>query len=137
MGRKTKLTPKLQDKICDIIRRGNYIEVACGFVGIDVSTYYNWLKWGEAAKSGKYFEFFKAAKRAENEQETLYVENIRKAAFDGVWQASAWYLERKYPERWGRKERKEITGKDGGPIEVKSYAIISPEDWPDDDEADN
>ncbi|MDP3937833.1 MAG: hypothetical protein Q8R92_06825 [Deltaproteobacteria bacterium] len=35
------------------------------------------------------------------------------------WTANAWHLERKHPERWGRKERVEHTGKDGGPIDAR------------------
>jgi hypothetical protein len=30
---------------------------------------------------------------------------ILKAGKYDDWKANAWYLERKYPERWGRKER--------------------------------
>lgn len=33
-------------------------------------------------------------------------------------QAAMWFLERKYPDRWGRR-RLEITGKDGGPVRTQ------------------
>ena len=133
MARPTKLTPELQKDICDIISRGNYAKTACEYVDITEATYYDWKNKGEKAKSGKFFEFLKSIKKAEATARVLYLEVIRKAANDGTWQAAGWFLERKYPDEWGRKERTEITGKDGGPIEVKSYAIISPEDWPDDE----
>jgi hypothetical protein len=33
----------------------------------------------------------------------LFLKNVE-AASSG-WQASAWYLERKYPDRWGRRDK--------------------------------
>jgi hypothetical protein len=44
---------------------------------------------------------------------------IQQAAQDGSWQASAWYLERTNPRKWGRHETVEITGADGGAIQVQ------------------
>ena len=36
------------------------------------------------------------------------------------WQADAWYLERKHPERWALRHRLEHSGPDGGPIDVRN-----------------
>lgn len=36
------------------------------------------------------------------------------------WRADAWLLERRNPQEYGRATRLELTGKDGGPIEVVS-----------------
>lgn len=107
---KGKLTPQLQSRICRLIADGNYVEAACGAVGITKQTYYTWLKVGEDAKSGKYHDFLDAIKIAEQEAEAQYVGIINKAANDGTWQAAAWWLERRQPDRWGRKERHEHSG---------------------------
>ena len=118
MGRPSKLTSEVQQKICDAIKRGNYYDVACEFAGIGRSTFFRWKNAGEKAKSGKYKDFWDAIKKAESEAEVMYVERIREAAEDGQWTAAAWYLERKYPDRWGRnRENKspdttEETGED-------------------------
>ncbi len=40
------------------------------------------------------------------------------------WRAEAWRMERRFPERWGRKEKHEISGPDGGPVEIKTIADI-------------
>jgi transposase len=104
--RKQKLKTELQEMICNLIKRGVYIEVACEAVGIAKSTFYRWLARGENEASGIYRDFSNAIKKAEAESHILYLDMIRKAAPD-CWQAAAWYLERKYPHMWGRKERQE------------------------------
>jgi hypothetical protein len=102
MARPTKLTPELQEKICNAIRAGNYYEAACGFVGIHYSTFRRWMIQGENAKSGKYKEFFEAIKKAEHDAEVRLVAQWQKHMPDN-WQAIATFLERRYPERWGRR----------------------------------
>ncbi len=34
VGRKTKLTPELQQVLCDIFKDGNFVSTACNAVGI-------------------------------------------------------------------------------------------------------
>ena len=74
------------------------------------------MKKGESTSSGAYVEFLEAVKKAEAEAEALRVSRISKAGKEGNWQADAWYLERRYPDRWGKRVQ-EVTGKDGGPLE--------------------
>jgi hypothetical protein len=51
--------------------------------------------------------------------ETIVEETITtESQFD--WHAAAWRLERKYPGRWGRRERIEHSGPDGGPIKTEA-----------------
>ena len=40
-------------------------------------------------------------------------------ASETTWQAAAWWLERRFPDRWGRKQRHEISGGDK-PIEIEA-----------------
>ncbi|HHV62104.1 MAG TPA: hypothetical protein GXX51_05640 [Firmicutes bacterium] len=101
MGRPTRLTPEMADKIANLISTGNYDVVVCGLVGIHPSTYYNWLSKGEKAKSGIYREFFDKVKKAEAAREAKWVKDIEG---DPSWQSKAWLLERRYPDRWGRRE---------------------------------
>ena len=140
MARPTKLTPELQEDILKIIRSGNYIETACAFVGINKSTFYDWLKRGarekdrleknpraRIRKSEKiYVEFSNAVEKALAHAEIRDVAIIGKAAEEN-WKAAAWRLERKFPERWGRKEKYSLehSGIAGGPIEARHELDLS------------
>ncbi|SMB85455.1 hypothetical protein [Deinococcus hopiensis] len=53
------------------------------------------------------------------------VARIRLAGSKGNLKADIWYLERSSPERWG-KNRLEVTGKDGAPLEAHGAVVITP-----------
>ena len=123
-GRKTKLTPELQDKIEKALSAGNYVETACAYAGISVATFYNWLN--EARKDDAepiYVEFLEATERARAVSEMRNVQIVQNAAMgdddkDPDWRAASWFLERAFPRKWGRQERVELSGAEGGPINV-------------------
>jgi hypothetical protein len=82
------------------------------------------LNRGREEKKGKYFNFFQAIKEAENVAEIRYVERLDKIIMGEAdnngkptWQAAAWYLERKHPDRWGRRERVDL--KHSGSLDQK------------------
>lgn len=101
MGRPTKLTPELLKKAEQLLAAGNYVTTVCDYLGIDRSTWYKWLEQGRKANKGLYFDFFHTVKKAESEAEIRAVTGILKAG-NTNWQAFAWFLERKYPDRWKR-----------------------------------
>ena len=105
-GRKTKLTPEPQKKIVNIIKKGNYIRVACQAVGISHTTYFSWIKKGEEGIS-PYVEFLYAVEKAESEAQIEFIKIIAAQA-PKQWQAAAWWLERRFPEMWGRRDKLDI-----------------------------
>lgn len=120
-GRPTKLSKKIQDNLVGALQRGNYITVACAFVGIHKDTFYEWLRRGERAgtRDAKFSDFSDAVKKAQAQAEVRDLAAIDEAAkHPSSWQAAAWKLERKYPDRWGRKERHEVVGKDGAAVKL-------------------
>lgn len=131
MGRPTKLTDEIQQKILQALAAGNYQDTAAAYAGISTSTFYNWLERGKTERirvaAGEkpkkteeiFVEFVDAIESARAQAEVRSVALIQKAANDGTWQAAAWYLERSHPQRWGRLNRTEISGPEGGPIETK------------------
>ena len=56
------------------------------------------------------WRFWRDVKKAEAEAEAAAVLQIRKAANEGTWQAAAWYLERKFKDRWSRRDSIDHTG---------------------------
>ena len=110
-GRPLKLTQELQEKLCSHIADGNYLDTACRLAGIDYGTMRRWILQGESDMSGRFYEFAEAVKVAEAIAESERVRLILHAGKYDDWKANAWYLERKFPDRWGRKERLEATVK--------------------------
>lgn len=129
-GRSTKLTPEVQQRVVEALRAGNYQDAAAGYAGISHTTFHNWLNRGKEearriadgekpkASEAIYVEFLDAVEKARSEAEVRNVMHIQRAAQDGTWQAAAWFLERSFPRKWGRKDRHEHTGQDGEAIQV-------------------
>ena len=104
MGR-TKLTKLMCEKICEGVRKGNYITTVCQSVGIQRQTYYKWKKWGEQGRE-PFATFLKNVTEAEAQAEMDILDVIYTNAVDGGnWLSSAWILERKYPNRFGKREQ--------------------------------
>ena len=101
MGR-PKLDPTTTQRVVDLIRAGNYLEVAAMAAGIHRSTLYRWMRHGRDQKRGRYRKFLSQVEKAQAEAESRDVALIAKAAPDD-WKATAWRLERKAPRRYGRE----------------------------------
>lgn len=113
------------------IRLGMYLDDAAAMAGISKTTLYNWLSMGKDAvdkhghgdtltdKETQLVDFLNAVEKARADAVMRNIGVIQKAAQDGSWQASAWFLERTNPKKWGRHETVEITGADGGAIQVE------------------
>ena len=104
MGRKTKLNAKVQSKIVSAIKAGNYACVAAAYAGIGERTFYEWLERGRTRPGSIYAQFAQAVKDAESEAEVRAVAMVQKAMGDN-WTAAMTFLERKFPNRWGRRDR--------------------------------
>lgn len=140
-GRPTKLDAAIQDRICNTIRLGNYMEAAAASAGVSKVTLYAWLKEGARQTRGRYRDFLNAVERAEADREIGANLVITKAAngtaaipardghpgqpaIPGDWRAAAWRLERTMPERYGRRVV-EVTGKDGGPVRTMDLTKLA------------
>jgi|DEB0MinimDraft_4_1074332.scaffolds.fasta_scaffold01490_6 transposase len=122
MGRKSLLTPERQERIVNAIKAGNYSFVAAQLGGIGERTFYSWMERGEKGEE-PYAQFMQAVKEAETHAEARNIALVQRHA-QSSWQAAAWYLERKAPDRWGRRERIEHTGASGGPITLAGMAEL-------------
>jgi hypothetical protein len=110
-GRKSILNLKLQREIGKNIKLGMPLKFAAEAAGITETTFYNWMARGEKETKGQYFEFFGYIKQCQSEAVQTHLNLITNAAKGGSWQASAWILERRHPEEFGRRENLNIKSK--------------------------
>lgn len=118
-GRKRKLDKKMIATIGELLEKGNYMNVVCNYVGISEATYYRWLDEGKTYKESE-----REIKDPDKLNLILLYETVQKAtakaeigAVEGLlthgdtqWQALAWFLERKYGQRWSLKQQIEHSG---------------------------
>jgi transposase len=102
MGRPSKLTEERQEKVLEALRAGNYLETAAAYAAISYQTLNEWRK--------RFPEFSEAVEKARADAEARMVAVIMKAA-PVSWQAAAWWLERSFPSRYGRRTRINVTAK--------------------------
>jgi hypothetical protein len=108
---KSKLTPQLQKEIGNNITLGMPLKFASEAAGVPERTFYQWLEYGGKQEYGKYHDFLLYCDNCKSKAVQLHLKLITKAASSGSWQASAWILERRHPEDFGRKDKLELDGK--------------------------
>ncbi len=131
MARRTKLTPELQERICQIIRSGNYRVTACQAVGIHPDTFNDWMK----KKRQPYLRFSEAVRAAEADCERVLVQIVLGEAIEKKnWKAALEMLSRKFPANWARKQWSGDMDADGKPTEKVQSVLVVPgqmdeEEW--------
>jgi hypothetical protein len=119
IGRPTKLNKGVTAKILKELERGAPIEAAGPLAGIGRRTFYDWMYRGARAladaEAGKevpdeerpFMEFYTAVEQVRSEWETRQLEGIEEAGKTGpqYWTARAWLLERRFPDKYGRRDR--------------------------------
>ena len=118
MARPTKLTPETQDAIIKALSIGATYKDAAEAAGVWYTTFLGWMKQGEEAKSGKFYEFYELVKRTEAAARNNYLATIAKAANDGDWRAALEYLKRRDRANWG--DNVDVTSKDK-PLQIVGY----------------
>jgi hypothetical protein len=133
-GRPTKFNAQLAAQILVALKAGITRDVAIAAAGIARSTFYAWLDRGKNASCGELSDFSDAIRQAEAEAAIRNITIIQKAALGGEllekstvtkpngtvvvtekwtapdWRAAVWWLERKFPDEWGRKVRIDYRG---------------------------
>lgn len=145
-GRPTKLTEERSKSICEALRDALPLDSAARYAGVSVRAVQIWLKRGEdeLARINEAFEedpniepeidpaheiyvrFALDAREAQSRAEHGLLKQIRTAAMLN-WKAAAWLLSKLYPDRYADKERLEVSGPDGNPIETKNETSVSPD----------
>lgn len=95
--------PNIRARIIAAVRRGQSRTIAAQLAGIARATLMNALARGRCGESG-FVDFLDAIKTAEAQFERNALQRIHRASRLGTWQAAAWLLERRHPQRWGAKK---------------------------------
>jgi hypothetical protein len=103
MARPTKRTPEVENKILQAVEAGNHRRVAAAFAGVSLRVISHWITLGKRSPGSVHGAFLRRLLDAEARAEIRAVAFINKAGQED-WKAAAWYLERKHPGRWGRKD---------------------------------
>jgi len=121
-GRPSKLEPITINKLNQALKIGLSQKKAAVYAGISETTFYRWRQRAfeiddacggnpeliKDADDLELWEFWESIKKARVEGEINHLAVITEAANNGVWQASAWFLERSNPREWGKRSADEL-----------------------------
>ena len=131
MSRRHKLTPDVHKSLCESARKGLWMSTAATNAGVHRDSVYEWLKVG-----GSFFRsgaepttdeqdaclaFYEAFTKAEAEFEEERLAKIGEGGKE--WKAYAWHLERRYPDRYGSRQRVEMEHSGSVSDSVKVVAL--------------
>lgn len=88
------------EQICNLVKIGLPYKHAAAAAGICEKTFYLWIK--------KHEDFVEALQKAEAEMMRNNLIRIEQAAQNGTWQASAWKLERGFPDLFSTTSRVKV-----------------------------
>lgn len=136
MARPCKLVdqPHLTEEIAKHIELGMSYRLAAQLARVSEDSVYDWMKtgkklFGESSEEElkddpvalSRIRFYQRVKEAEALAARNALVKIQVASGNGAWQASAWLLERRYPEEYGRDRMGQQTGE-----QMNSTAIVIP-----------
>ena len=102
VGRPSKITDELLEKLCGYLKDGNYIETSCALVGISKNTFYERIRNGERdLDTGKWTRDSQIADAVQGAMATSEHNTLQKIS--GHWMAHAWRQERRHPTKWGQR----------------------------------
>lgn len=134
-GRPTDLTPEIQEALCAAIDKGVPIRYACALAEVGVSTFYGWIEKGERdEKSGEtsaYSDFANAVTRARARKTERLLVKLEKYANETNFvtgmhdlKGLIWLLERTEQQDFAPRQKTEISGPNGGPVQMSLADVV-------------
>jgi len=132
VARPIDLTPETTEGVANLIRAGNVPLRAAMAKGVPRSTWYSWLARGRVAAARRkddldivdserpFLELLDGVERAESESQVIAISHLQKA-MPSTPTAVLAFLERRFPREWSRTERHQLTGADGGAVQVEDF----------------
>lgn len=122
-NRRRSFTPETRETVVRWLTMGHFRDTACARARIDPKSLWRWLEQGrkdlesteEDGELSDHARFYLDVEEAETSVESTMVGLIIAGSNEDL----RWFLERRYPRRWGKMAtRIEVTGADGGPVKV-------------------
>ena len=103
--RPQKIVYEIIESLCDYIAQGFSYDKAATNSGISASTFFRWMRIGSLPDAEQiYKDLVRAVKEASEFSEFEALQLVRSAAIvDRNWKAAAWFLERRFPDRYGKQ----------------------------------
>lgn len=92
----------LHERLCAMVAVGVPIATACQAEHINRSTYYDWRKRGQRGEQ-PFATFWADMQASLARAEASVVQRVTSASLED-WRAGAWYLERRFPQRYRQKQ---------------------------------
>lgn len=127
--------PELIPKLANLLRQGLFINEAVKICRVQRESFRRWMIWGsedfDNQKETIYSFFYSEMEAASAEAEQRSLTAIRSAGdVPAFWGAHAWWLERRFPNKYGKQDRLQLQHT-GGMATVTvdlSEALNTPED---------
>lgn len=134
LGRPLTLTDALAKELVGLLRLGLTQTDACLAVNLSRSTFYSWISRARdlsntdpdpsklTTEELRLLDFLDAVTRARSRAKADAVAAIRDA-YGSDWRAAAWFLERSFPDEYGRRDTVAVEGDET--VEIR---VLWPED---------
>jgi hypothetical protein len=116
-GRKSKLTPEVIRELAEAIEAGMPYEAACEYAEISYRSFHDWINGRfPASVSEEHRSLFLQSIKGAAAEAAYQALGVIQAAGSGElppgadWKSAAWFLERRYPEHFGRGSRRRDSG---------------------------
>lgn len=122
-GRPAKCTPEIIARVCAEVARGMPKKYAGALVGVHYTTLHEWEERGAKGEE-PFATFARALADARAQHIAMRLEAIERG--EGDWKRQAWLLERLEPTLFGPTSRTQVTGADGGPVQMAAQVVVVP-----------
>ena len=120
-GNPRALNKRKMEKICNLIRCGNYVKQSVQACDVNYNTYLACMRKGKQGIE-PYDMFYRMQEQAKAEFETGAVSKIAESGADGNIGAYMWMLPRMYPQRWAKVNRQEVKVDNSQKIEIVKFS---------------
>ena len=125
-GKPRALTDAKIDRICDLIRKGNYIKQSCLSCSVNYNTFHCAMNKGKKGIK-PYDKWYEKIEIAKADAETGIVNMLADQIEKGNVGVAQWMLARKFPQRWERSQKQEVKIDNTQKLEIVKFSDLSKE----------